>query len=261
MASDYILSLQHLRELRMSAGLTPKNIVAISESKRSRNPTADIITIERLRTLENLPRHEPTYAEARDLSRILLLPGIVPLITPTNLYAMDAVLGPLQETDFDLWRMSDLVPLSVACRVTVALGLDDPIELEHLSIHEQAWAILEQNERGASPGACPWCLGVRGHHTSKCLPAALWAPRGHKTIMTSDIPAPARPRTRGNSRFAHGLKLCRTARGIKQQQLAADVGVHPNYLSRMEQLDRPLTRELAERIAARLGCTVEALYS
>lgn len=262
MSATRFITLPLLRQARQDAGLTPRNIVTITEAKRTRNPQVDVITMDRLKQLENLPRHEPTYAEARDLARLLLLPGIIPLVTPAGIFSIVPVIGPLRIDDIYNWRLSDTVPLSVACRIAVALGLDDPMELEHMPIHSQLWETLERNERGASVDECPWCLGAAGHHLPTCLPSVVWAPRDPNAIFsTATFPVPGRPSTRGDSRRAHGLKVCRIRKGVTAKQLAHDVGKHPNYISRLENLDRPLTQQLAERIAPLLGVTVEALYS
>lgn len=260
MSATQFLTLPLLSKMRLAAGLAPKHVVTISETKRTRDPRVGVITIDRLKELENLPRHEPTYAEARDLARILLLPGIVPLITPMPLFTMSHVLGPLRPDDIYYWRMSEDVPLSVACRITIALGLDDPLELEHMPVHTQLWATIEANERGAAPGVCPWCLGADGDHLPTCLPNVVWAPQSTHPYITATFPQTGRPSKRGDSRIANGLKACRARKGITARKLANDVKVHPNTISRIEQHDIPLTRRLAEKIAPLLGVTVDALY-
>lgn len=258
--SEYLTTLVCLRDHRRLADLTSRNIEAITSAANVRDPRNPVITVERLRQLENLPRHEPTYAEARTLARLLLLPGIAPLLSIGGIHAMTSVFGEPDPFDFGHFTTSDNVPLSIACRLAVSLGLDDPIELDILPIHTQLWATISQNERAAGPGECPWCRGSGGQHLPTCLPEAIWSPRNSSPYGTAAFPRPARPRTRGDSHMAFGLKVLRAAKCVTQSQLASDVKINANYLSRIERLESKLTQGNAEKIAARLGVPVERIF-
>lgn len=269
--SEYLTTLNLLRDTRKAAGLNHKMIEAITSAAHVLDPKTPAITVTRLRQLENLPRHEPTYAEARTLARIMALKTIGQLISTSGIYVMAHVFGRPSVDDLATFLTSSEVPLSIACRLTIQLGLDDPLELDSLPIHAQVWDILARGERGAGPGECPWCLAqtaprfpgdpaLLSDHLPTCLPAALWAPRERSLYLTAAFPHAAKPRTRGDSGRAHGLKHLRIAKGITQQNLASDVGLHPNYISRIEVLERPLTQANAIKIAAKLGVSPEKLF-
>lgn len=269
--SDYLTTLVLLREHRRAADITTRNIESITAAANLRNPLAPVITADRLRQLETAPRHEPTYAEARTLTRLLGLTTVAALITPASLHAMPDVFGAPQPDDLTNFRLSADVPLSIACRLAISLGLDDPLELDHLPIHAQLWDVLATGERFGVLGTCPWCGGnttmqdgrhiAAQPHLPTCLPAALWSPDNPLgTYATGVFPRPAKPRTRGDSHIAHGLKVIRAAKGITQQSLASDIGRNANYMSRIERLEVKLTQQNAEKIATRLGVPVERLF-
>lgn len=264
--SGHRLTLVRLRDLRERI-MPPRVIEALTVSRHRENMHLPSITQDRLRELENNPRHEPYYDEALALSRILMLPGIVPLITPGSLYEMVDVFGPLLEGDMEHFRNGVRLPLRIACRITVALGLDDPIELESLAIHRQIWSVIEGNERLAAPGECPWCREVVRSpdgkplaHLPTCIADVVWASRSKAPYLTANVPRPMTPRSRGDSRLARGLKAVRLSKGVLAKRLAADLGMTPNYVSRLECLRDPLTNENADRIAELLGCSREDLF-
>lgn len=258
--SDYLTTLVLLRDHRRQADLTSRNIETITGAANIANPRSPVITVDRLKQLENLPRHEPTYAEARLLTRILGLSTITSLMTVGTLHTMTNAFGTDDPSDLDWFRMSADVPLSIACRLTVHLGLDDPLELDSLPIHAQLWDILASGERGSTPGICPWCLNPSDTHRPTCLPQALWSPRSVAPYSTALFPRPARPRTRGDSHLAYGLKVVRAARGVTQQSLASEIGRNANYFSRIERLELKLTQANAEKIALKLNVPVERIF-
>jgi len=252
-----ILSMPGLSNIRVKSGLTRRNIESITTA------AGRPITIDRQRELETGPiRAEPWFDEAADLSRILLLPGILPLLDEQgsasgNLTLYD--LGTPFPDEVDLFKRGVRLPLSMACRLAVKFGLDDPIHLERHPLHVQIWSTLEQGERLGGPPICPWCLG-EGGHLPTCLPDNLWSPLSTEPYATATAPRPLRPGTKGTGRLAFGLKRHRKATGITQDKLAGDVGMHPNYLARIEQLRNNLTEAHAITIARILGCTVEDLF-
>lgn len=269
-----ILSLPALSAIRVRAGLTKHNIVDITAA--ANRP----ISMVRLRELENGPiRSEPWLDEAIDLARILLLPGIVPMMwdrdqslsrfeakTLGDLTLFD--LGREQPDEVDLLKRGVRLPLSMACRLAARFGLPDPIYLEQLPVHQQIWSVVEAGERTGGPLMCPWCLGtpVAGagtpiEHLPTCLPANVWGGRSTAPYATAGMPKPLRPGSKGSARLAWGLASRRKAKGITQGQLASDVGLHPGYISRIEQARHPLTEAHATNMARLLGCSVEDLFA
>jgi len=264
-----ILALHSLSAIRAKSGLTKRNIADLTAAaNRKHGP----ITIDRLRELENGPiRAEPWLDEATDLARILLLPGVVSMmwdekagvdaqaqITSGDLTRFD--LGHEMPDEVDMLLRGVRLPLSMACRLAVRFGLTDPTQLEQLPIHQQIWATLEANERGAAPGECPWCRAPGGQHLPTCLPANIWSTRSTAPYATTTAPQPAKPGGRGLARMAKGLKAARKATQLTQAQVASSIGMHPNYLARIEQLKHPLSDAHAINIARILGCTVEDLF-
>lgn len=249
--------LTHLKSIRVACGIGRKHVEAITAA------AGRIIPTQRQDELENGPkRAEPWYDEAVDLSRILLLPGIMPMITPAHISSCTILFGQPLATDIDFLRAGIRLPLSMACRITVELGLDDPIELEQHPRFQQIWSTIERNERSAGVDECPWCLGYAGLHLPTCLPENLWASREVAPYLTANMPRPqpASKRTRGTARKAGGLKALRVAKGITQIKLANDIDMNANYYSRIERGDLALTTKNAEKIAQLLGCPVDALY-
>jgi transcriptional regulator with XRE-family HTH domain len=49
------------------------------------------------------------------------------------------------------------------------------------------------------------------------------------------------------------IRRLRRARGVSQEDLAADIGVHRTYMGGVERGERNLTLRSLERLAARLG--------
>jgi DNA-binding XRE family transcriptional regulator len=274
---DYRITLPLLKTYR-SRILTHRTIEDITTARAARDPHAPALTAERLKQLENQPQHEPWYDEARDLARLLLLDRITPLITPGHIGDLSHILGPLQDTDMQALREGWRLPLSVACRITLALGLDDPIQLEQDQHLVEAWVMMASNERGAGPGECPWCLAhtspvtndLPAHlfepvalepHKSTCFVNGMLAARSTAPYLAAGAPVPAGPRTRGDARKAGGIKNLRKAKSVTQRKLAEDIGVHWNYYSRIERGEMPMTVQLAEKAARKLGCTVADIFA
>ncbi len=259
-------TLAFLASTRQSAGLVRKHITAITT--RGGRPISEA----RQQALETGPRlSEPLFWEARDLSRILLLPGIMPLVSHVALCECAALFGPSQVDDVAFLKSGalDNLPLGVACRIALQFGLDDPIQLEQPALHVELWSSLGANERGADPGQCPWCLartyddtGLLGEpHLPTCLPHNLWGARSRAPYLISSIPEPATPRPRGVARTAsESLKRLRQERHMTQAQLASASELHSNYYSRLERGDVPLTETNAGKIAHALGCRTEELF-
>ena len=252
-------ALDALATIRRRSGLTRSNIASLTAAAGRE------ITIARQKELENGPhRAEPWLDEALDLASILLTGGITPLMASEenpsgNLTLFD--LGPSVASERDLLVRGVRLPLSMACRICVEFGLSDPADLQQRSIHQQIWDTLQHNERGAAPLECPWCGSPAGQeHAPHCLPANIWQARSTAPYLLTDAPTPRVARTRGTARLAHGLKGARSAAKMRQIDLANAIGMHPNYLARIERLDAPLTDANAENIARVLERKVADLF-
>ena len=243
-----------------------RNIVQSREMTRA---TLHAVTGLPLPRLADLIRadHEPYLDEAVLLQRCLGLSGVRYLMTSGNLTLSSLNLGVPLPDDLDMLRAGVRLPLSLACRVALKLGLDDPSELVVSPRHRQIWDVLSLNERGhpSTVGTCPWCCAqVREEgHLPTCLPHNLWGPRERSVAPPnlSVLPRPAAPgKSRRASGFAKGLRREREAFGVKQQDLATVIGIRPDYLCKIENGHLTLTVERATEIARHLQCDVAALY-
>lgn len=211
--------------------------------------------------------HEPYLDEAVRLHRCLGTAGVYELMTSGDLTLSAMNLGVPLPDDVDMLRAGVRLPLSLACRITLQLGLDDPSELVVLPRHRQIWDVLSLNERSRPDpvGTCPWCdtvVAAEGHLPT-CLPHNLWGPRERSVAPPnlSVLPRAAAPgKSRRASGFAKGLRREREAFGVKQQDLATVIGIRPDYLSKIENGHLTLTVERAVEIARHLQCDVAALY-
>src|SRR5262245_27771200 len=114
------VTLHSLKPIRTKTnGLTKEHVAAITAA------AGRPITIERLKQLENGPvRAEPWFDEACDLARILLLPGITPMMwdpivavgRSNSIMSGDLtqfVLGPSEPNEVELLRRGVRMPLSM----------------------------------------------------------------------------------------------------------------------------------------------------
>lgn len=247
--------LHMLKKLRQMRAISPQQLASLTG-----------LPLARIRSLENASIiEEPYLDEAYIVARCMGLGGIIPLLTLSgNLTEVDT--GFPLAADVDVWRSGQRLPLSVACRLTLRFGLDDPSELITLARHKQIWDIVERNERGAEPGCCAWCLAdihAGEAHKPTCLPDNLWGRRDMVDLKAlGHVPrAEGRGKRMTASAIAKGLKAARAASCKTQDQLAHDVGMHSNHLARIERRELPLLLRNAEKIAQTLKIPVESLYA
>lgn len=211
---------------------------------------------DHVREIDNR-KHEPYLDEAVSIAWALNLPGIMPMISPDNLADLD--LGVPLPSDVSMLRAGARLPLSVACRVTLKLGLTDPMQLTTRPIDRELWTMTLER----SGGICPICraqlVGEQGHLPA-CLPDNLYGARDHE--RTGATPLAKRPgKGRRSSDIAKGLRTQREARGLQAQELARMCGeMDPTYLSKLETGKQALTLDKAKVIAAVLGCDEALLY-
>lgn len=62
-------------------------------------------------------------------------------------------------------------------------------------------------------------------------------------------------------RFAQRLRLERTARGLSQEELAEQAGLHRTYVGSVERGERNITVDNMERLALALGLDVSSLLA
>lgn len=241
----------------------PRTLVALTGIKRPR--IAELMNA--------VGQAEPWLDEAVILHRALGTPGVLTLMNASATYA-DSPLGHATRGDLDAYRAGLRLPLSLACRLAIRFGLDDPSELIVSARHMEIWSVLETSLRlggGEGPAVCPWCLAsadARGEnipHLDTCLPNNLWGPRNvldAKAIGFHPRPLSGRnPNRRGYSKKAYAVRDLRKRLNKTQQQMATDIGMDANYLSRIERGDVPLRLAMAERIAAAYRVTVESIYA
>lgn len=226
---------------------------------------------ERLKHFESVDpkrRTEPWFDEAIIIARALCTHGIWPLITSGPVKDLD--LGKLLPDDLDLamFRSGTRLKLSVACRVAIRLGLSDPIELvqPYHGLVQELWQIIASGERQSDPGNCPWCnqriVGDAGHLPT-CLPDHLFGARGD--AMAPRIKALVPPEQRGVGRpaasQAWGLAAVRTARSMKQHEMAAKLGYKSvNHYAQVERGEIKLRLDKAAVFANILGVDVHDLF-
>jgi len=262
--------LHTLRRIRLNSNLSDQNIVDIMTSS-GRHPG---FTKQRLKNLSTgRTKSEPWYDEARDLSRLLLLDGILPLMSDMDLPAGEPYpsgtlttfnIVPCDDATLSLLRNGARLTLGVACSIAAHFGLDDPIELEQHPRLVELWAALGSGERDGS-ARCPWCLqraGAGAAHLPTCVGDNLLGERVHAPWRAAHAPKPARASGKRESGVARGLKAMREAAKLTQPELARRAGIpHMTYISKLETGTLPLTDKKANQIAAALRCRVEDLYA
>jgi DNA-binding XRE family transcriptional regulator len=220
------------------------------------------VEVERLRGIDNRT-HEPTLPEAYRISRVLNLDGILPLIHErATLDEMDC--GIPLPTDVEMLRSGEKLPLSLACRVAIKLGLPDPILLIQRGIDRELWRMVLER----SDSICPFCRanldepqGLERGHTIHCLPDHLYGARDVPRRGVGNAARTIRPGKRsGGSGPGLGVATQRKLKGLKQLELAERMGVTFQYLSKLETGYLALTIEKAHQIAALLGCDEALLF-
>lgn len=220
-----------------------------------------ITGIDETRMSELLSRKfEPFLDEAYLIARALGLNSIIPLISGSG-NLTEHHLGIPMPTDVDLLRAGARLPLQAACRIAAKLRLDDPIHLVRSALTVELWSIMST----LRSETCPFCkVPTVGEpapkHADDCLPDILW---GHRTgAEASTTLRPARPGVgRRASGKAQGLKRERIRAGQLAQDVARAAGLRADYFSKLERERLNLTTDVAERIAAVLGCDVAAIYA
>lgn len=224
---------------------------ACAERKLTAQGLADLtgISHQRIKGLANkTTQDEPWLSEAYIIHRALGTHGILPLMSKLPL-AQSPMDIPF-DSDLRIFRNSKDVSLSLACRIAVRFGLDDPAQLVVDPLHRTMWEIMERSERSSDQGFCPWCRAhISDPHLDTCLPHNLWGPRVHGVLTPALAPVPRRSGVRKTSSGrAFGMKRVRTALGMTQQQLGAPANINNNTIAKIERGDDPLTRKMAERL-------------
>lgn len=257
---------------KVQATNTPTRLTLLKAVYQSKSVTPAILSaltgIPKARLLKlanSVGQEEPWLDEAVTLARVLNTGGIVPLIVSGNL--TDCPMGFHLDADVDAMRAGLRLPLSLACRLAVRFGLDDPIDLVVSERMMQIWSVLEASERNPEAvGWCPWCAAdilAGAAHLPTCLPNNLWGPRDvvdARTLGYIPRPTGTNHTRRGFSKIAYGVAPLRKSLGLTQPRMAEQVGMASNYLARIEQGNTPLTLRYAERLAAAFNVTVESLY-
>lgn len=254
--STPILTLATAKRYRESRGVTPKQLASITG-----------INVKQIKVLESMSAHiaeEPWLDEARAIARALGVEGILPLVGAAALSDID--LGHDLNDDLDCWHTGCRLPLSMACRLALRFGLVDPLQLYEIEpIYRQIWSIVATGERAGAPHNCAWCNAdiVGGAaHLRTCMPGHLFAARDKPILSLGVPPRPRKPgRRRSGSKAAPGLQAFRESRGVTQPAFAEAIGLHPNYLARLEQQREKLTLDVADRIGALYKIDPMILYA
>lgn len=253
------VALHMLKLIRGSRNLTPQILSDVTG-----------IPVLRIRALENAStRDEPWLDEAWKLARAVGTAGILQLVS-TSGDLTDLDLDFPMVSDMDVWRSGARLPLTLACRLAIQFGVNDPYHLVVEEGHRQIWDIVSTNERGAEPGCCPWCLAdmfpsedtPTPRHAPWCLPDNLWGRRD--LIDKAELGHMPRTRTAGAKRTSTakgwGLKALRCRLMKTQKQFAEAIGMDPTYYPRVERCEQALALKYAERVAAAFRVDVASLY-
>lgn len=250
--------LENLRKLRQHSGLSPLTISRIADIARDRYNILEA---------RSRVRAEPWFDEALTLSRILNLPGIIPLLS-------DDLTPPAPDADLTydltLWDTGARLPLSSAYRLAFRFGVPDPAALDVPPLMREIWSVVEQGERTGATGRCAWCgnvlsrraSGVSVGHDRACMAHNLLGDR--RTPAGKPVTIAARPSEpgRGNlGRMAPGLRRFRVKRRFTQETAARRMGLTPNYYARIERCEVPLRVVLAEQLAILFDTSVGEIYA
>lgn len=209
-------------------------------------------------------RLEPWLDEAALLARCLCVGGIINLIN-TSGSLTDCDIGTHLVSDIAYLRAGSRLPLSMACRLTIKLGLRDPIELIPDRVGLQTWDLVARNERGAGPGECPVCLAdtyAGAGHLPTCLGDIVYGARdiGRDTLGPRPRVERYGERRAGGSGTAFGLKDVRLAARLTQKQVADAIGMSQSYIAQMERGETPMRVAKAEALAQVLRIDVAEIY-
>lgn len=238
-SSRTYLALDNLLPLRKAAGLQPATIAR-----------ATGIELERLKGIGRRTNTviEPWLDEAWAVGRTLNTDGITPLITSgdlTSLASHPAVEAVVPDMAMRGWRARVRLPLTVAVRLTIDMGLDDPADLMTLSRGSlgaklrQVWSLIEANERGARSGDCPLCLADRENgesHAPTCLMDTLMGSATAQDMADAPAYSTKVPYAGKRASRTAGLYLgtVRRALGWTQEQMASATGMSTANYSRVE---------------------------
>ena len=260
--------LRNLATIRVRTGIKDRDVVSIMKASGRH----DGFTLERYRKLAlGSRKSEPWYDEARDLSRILLLDGILPLVSdfdvmPGEPYPSGTLtsfnIGEHTGLDLVMLRVKARMPLTVAMRLAARFGLNDPIELEQTPHLVQLWDTLASGERGGD-AQCPWCrehTGTGAAHLPTCLGENLLGARTEVAHSTAGFPQPARASGKRASGAGRGVAHMRKLSRLTQVELGDRAGINSVYLSKIESGAVSLTEDKARALVRVLGCSMQALY-
>lgn len=224
---------------------------------------ASVVGLEESRVSELVAAtHEPYLDEAIAIYRALGLHGIMPLIGSGYLTSFD--MGIPLPTDLDMLRAGVRLPLSLACRIAVKIGLADPAHIAGHSVTFELWDIITT----LRSTTCPYChVPTVGDtltvHDPSCLPSLLWGSRDRRPYAEiGAAPKPERPgKGRRASGWAKGARRERIKVGMQAKELADAIGKTPDYVSKIECQRITLTTAMADTISNVLRCDPAQLYN
>lgn len=253
---------------RLSTQIADKREASVSKRYLARATNISPERLGRIITRNELIGSEPYLDEAGRIAHVL------------NTTIRDLIAEPGQPIDWgfdvfddvEVWRAKTRLPLRVAGRLCERFGIVDPIhlyELEHarvgIPLLAEVWGQLMDGDRVRLPDSCAWCGAATGEgapHLKTCAPAFLFEGRDGDPAALGAEPKARDPRRRaaGGKMVARGIKALCQSKGITYARLANDLGVHPNYVSRLATGAKPTTYERAEQIAALFRVPVDQVY-
>ena len=263
---------EHMGDARLTRSITDHRSASMSKRMLARATGITPDRLERIITRNELAGSEPMLHEAGRIAQVL----------GTTIRDLIAQPGERIDWGFDtfddveVWRTRTDLPLRVAGRLCDRFGIADPLHLYEferarggIPLLREVWSQYMANVRlpDTKPTTiCSWCgmtISEQTSHRPTCAPAFLFEGRDGDPRVLGVQPKVRDPRTRvaGGKMIARGIRQLRGAQGVTQAKLAAELGIHPNYLSQLEVGSKPTTYEMAERIASMFRVTVEQVYA
>ena len=263
---------EHMGDARLTRSITDRRSASMSKRMLARATGITPDRLERIITRNELSGSEPMLHEAGRIAQVL----------GTTIRDLIAQPGERIDWGFDtfddveVWRTRTELPLRVAGRLCDRFDIADPLHLYELErarsgipLLREVWSQYMSNVRlpDTKPTTiCSWCgmtISEQTSHRPTCAPAFLFEGRDGDPQALGVQPKVRDPRKRvaGGKMIARGIRQLRGAQGVTQAKLAADLGIHPNYLSQLEVGSKPTTYEMAERIASMFRVTVEQVYA
>jgi len=248
-----MLTISALKSVRVARNY-PRNLLSVIASIQ---PT-------RLKELE-LKEAEPWFDEALSIARALSI-SVHDLFVSGDLTTFDY--DPrFFAVDLKFWTEGVRLPLSVALRLQHRFGLPAVDDLDPSPLTRQLWSVLEASERHPeASGWCPWCQAdiVGGQkHADHCLPHNLLGARdlrGRVAIGTADAPLPGRKGGRKGSAKVPGLKRVRELAGLRQAEMAQQLGFAVNHYARVERCELPLVLPKADLVCQLFNVSRDVLF-